>query len=165
MINLFRPVTPDAGRKLITFSLKTMTSITIVEEPDILAQYIAVDTRKRYTKIRGRKMEATQTTDSEDTQEEKVTFESLLADFREIREIQRETTKQMEEANKRLGRYENRYGEMVEHMVKPALVKGFNELGFEVTRAGQNIKIFDAKNNIFTEIDYILEDGDKVIIV
>jgi predicted AAA+ superfamily ATPase len=71
----------------------------------------------------------------------------------------------MVEANRRLGRYENRYGEMVEHMVKPALVKGFNELGFEVTRAGQNFKIFDAKNNIFTEVDYILEDGDKVIVV
>ena len=111
-------------------------------------------------------MEATQThEEEEEEEEEKVTFESLLADFKEIRRIQKEITKQMVEANRRLGRYENRYGEMVEHMVKPALVKGFNELGFEVTRAGQNFKIFDAKNNIFTEVDYILEDGDKVIVV
>ena len=113
------------------------------------------------------------------TYNENLSFKSIMAtlervgtDLDKIKERQDATTKQieantkqMEDANKRLGRYENRYGEMVEHMVKPALVKGFNALGFEVTRAGQNFKIFDAKNNIFTEVDYFLEDGDKVIIV
>ena len=104
----------------------------------------------------------------ENAEQQKETDRIIKATAKQQKETEKqmkETGKQMKETDRRLGLYDNRYGKMLEHMVKPTLVKGFNELGFEVTRAGQNFKIFDAKNNIFTEVDYILEDGDKVIIV
>jgi Holliday junction resolvase-like predicted endonuclease len=54
---------------------------------------------------------------------------------------------------------------MVEHMVKPCLVEKFQELGFEFEKALSDTSIKDRKNNIITEIDITLENGDKVMIV
>jgi hypothetical protein len=66
---------------------------------------------------------------------------------------------------KLIGKLGNRFGEMVEHMVKPNLVKKFRELGYVFTKAYQDATIEDKKNNIITEIDFTLENGDKVMIV
>ena len=77
----------------------------------------------------------------------------------------KETDRQMKETDRRLGLYDNRYGKMLEHMVQPNLVKGFRKLGFNVTKAHQNTRITDEDDKIITEIDFTLEDGNKVILV
>ena len=64
-----------------------------------------------------------------------------------------------------IGKLGNRFGEMVEYMVVPNLIKKFHELGFKFQKAHQNTAISDRKHKIFAEIDITLENGDKVMIV
>jgi hypothetical protein len=58
-----------------------------------------------------------------------------------------------------------RFGEVVEHMIVPNLAAKFRELGFEFTKASQNVKIADREHDIHAEIDAFLENGDKAMIV
>jgi len=97
------------------------------------------------------------------------TFETVWAALQEVAALQKETAKQMEERDRRLdeklGKLGDRFGEMIEHMVMPSLVGKFRELGFEFTKAYPETEIKDIKNNIITEVDITLENGDKVMIV
>jgi hypothetical protein len=77
----------------------------------------------------------------------------------------KETDRRMKETDKKVGELTNRFGRMVEHMVVPNLLTKFKTLGFTFEVATQNYKIADEKNNIFTEVDVFLENGDKVMIV
>jgi hypothetical protein len=99
-------------------------------------------------------------------------FETVWAVLQEVAESQKETdrivketAKQMKETDKKIGNLGDRFGEMVEHMVMPSLVGKFRELGFEFTKAYPETEIKDIKNNIITEVDITLENGDKVMIV
>jgi hypothetical protein len=88
---------------------------------------------------------------------------------KENAERQKETDRQMKESserlNKQLGKLGNRFGEMVEYMVVPNLIAKFHDLGFVFEKAYLDAEIKDKKNNIFTEVDITLENGDKVMIV
>ena len=84
---------------------------------------------------------------------------------REWREEQKQLTRQMKETDKKIGDLGDRFGEMIEHMVMPALVKKFRELGFVFTKAYPEAEYKDVANNIITEVDITLENGDKVMIV
>ncbi|MDR2028564.1 MAG: hypothetical protein LBP93_03390 [Treponema sp.] len=77
----------------------------------------------------------------------------------------KETDRKMKETDRRVGELTNRLGDMVEHMVVPNLLSGFQSLGFEFEVAHKGTEIRDTKNDIFTEIDVFLENGDKVMIV
>jgi hypothetical protein len=84
---------------------------------------------------------------------------------REWREEQKGIARQMKETDKKIGDLGDRFGEMVEHMVMPALVKKFRELGFVFTKAYPEAEYKDVANNIITEVDITLENGEKVMIV
>jgi hypothetical protein len=88
---------------------------------------------------------------------------------RQMKEQMKETDRQMKESaarlDKQLGKLGNRFGEMVEYMIKPNLVEKFRELGYVFTKAYQNTTIEDEKNKIIAEVDITLENGDKVMIV
>jgi hypothetical protein len=87
---------------------------------------------------------------------------------RQMKETDRkmqETARQMKETDRRGGELTNRFGEMVEHMIVPNLVVRFRDLGFEFEKTHRDTEIRDKDNNIFTEIDVFLENGDKVMIV
>jgi len=106
-------------------------------------------------------------------------FESVWALFqenaqgmKELREIQKETARQiqrtdrkMQETDRRLGKLGIRMGEVVEYMVAPNLREKFRELGYDFPQANQNSDVSDRKNKIFLEIDVKLENGDKVMLV
>ena len=96
-------------------------------------------------------------------------FEQVWAALMENREQLKETARQMEERDRKfdekLGKFGDRFGEMIEYMVMPSLVGKFRELGFEFTKAYPETEIRDIKNNIITEVDITLENGDKVMIV
>jgi Holliday junction resolvase len=114
------------------------------------------------------------------THDEKPSFETVWAVLQEVAERQRETERIMKENaerfdqrmkesekrfDKQMGKFGNRLGEIIEYMVKPCLVEKFRELGFEFTRASSQATIEDRKNNIFTEMDIIVENGEKAMIV
>ena len=93
-----------------------------------------------------------------------------MREERERREQERERReqeweRQREETNRIIGKLGGRLGEMVECMVKSNLTEKFRELGFECTKAYPHAEIKDERNNIVTEADITLENGDKVVIV
>jgi hypothetical protein len=56
-------------------------------------------------------------------------------------------------------------GEVVEYMVAPNLREKFRELGYDFPKANPNSDVSDKANNIFLEIDVMLENGDKAMLV
>jgi hypothetical protein len=104
--------------------------------------------------------------------EASLTFERVWELFQETDRKMQETTRKMEETDrqmketdKRVGELTNRFGEVVEHMIVPNLKAKFNELGYAFDRVSRDVEIADRKNNIFTEIDVFLENGDCAMIV
>jgi hypothetical protein len=75
------------------------------------------------------------------------------------------TDRQIKQTDKKVGELTNRFGRMVEHMIVPNLLTQFKALGFTFEVASRNVKITDEKNDISTEIDVFLENGDKAMIV
>jgi len=96
-------------------------------------------------------------------------FEQVWAALQEtdrvIKESQKETDRQIKDINKRFGEYSNRLGEIAEYMVAPNLREKFRELGFNFPRATRNSDVSDYDNDIFMEIDVMLENGDKAMLV
>jgi len=84
---------------------------------------------------------------------------------KEIDRIIKENAERQKETDRQLGKLGNRFGEMVEYMVMPNLVKKFNEFGYVFSKAYPHANIEDYKNNVFVEIDITLENGDKVMLV
>ena len=101
--------------------------------------------------------------------EMKENAERFEREMKEKAEQDKRDKREMEESAKRLdkqlGKLGNRFGEMVEYMVMPNLVKKFRKLGYVFTKAYPHADISDSENNIFVEIDITLENGDKVMIV
>jgi hypothetical protein len=92
-------------------------------------------------------------------------FQKIKESQEEIDRLIKETAQQMKETDRKIGKLGNRFGEVVEFIIRPNLVSQFQELGFEFTRAGPDVKITDPKHGIDLEIDAFLENGDKVMIV
>ena len=84
---------------------------------------------------------------------------------KENAKYQKETDRQMKEYNKRFGDFTNRFGEVVEYMIAPNLLDKFNELGFAFTKISTRSKYRDQDNGLFFEIDYVLENEEKAILV
>jgi hypothetical protein len=77
----------------------------------------------------------------------------------------KENARQMKKTDKKIGDLGKRFGEVVEYLLEPGLIEQFASLGFSFERSHRNTLIRDAKNNIFTEIDIFLENGDRVMAV
>jgi hypothetical protein len=84
---------------------------------------------------------------------------------KEVGKKQKETARQMEEYNKRFGEFTNRLGEVVEYMIAPKLCEKFVDFGLDFPRANRNVYVNDRVNQIFLEIDVMLENGDKAMLV
>jgi chromosome segregation ATPase len=88
--------------------------------------------------------------------------------LKETKQLMRETFDRMDERSKRLdkqlGELSNSFGDMVEHMVIPNLLTKFEQLEFTFTKANRT-EIKDREHDIFTEVDALLENGDKVMAV
>jgi hypothetical protein len=84
---------------------------------------------------------------------------------READERQKEIDRQMKEYNKRFGDFSNRFGEVVEYMIAPNLREKFREQGLDFPETYSNVGVSDYENNIFFEIDVLLGNGDKAMLV
>ena len=103
---------------------------------------------------------------------EQPNFDTVWAILQEVAKSQKETERKFQETDlivknnaKLIGKLGGRFGEMVEHLVVPNLENKFREFGFVFTKSYQHATIKDVKNNIITEIDIALENGEKVMIV
>ncbi|MCL2185977.1 MAG: hypothetical protein FWB86_09030 [Treponema sp.] len=78
---------------------------------------------------------------------------------------QEETARQIQEYNKRFGDFTNRFGEIVEYMIAPNLRERFNDLGLFFPTTSNGFEVSDHKNQIFLEIDFFLQNGEKAMLV
>ena len=86
-------------------------------------------------------------------------------DPRAGRKAGEETGKQMRETDRRLSRFGNRLGEVIEYTIAPNLRQKFKDLGLNFPRANLNTDVSDYDNDIFLEIDIFLENGEKALLV
>jgi hypothetical protein len=96
---------------------------------------------------------------------EGLTFEKVWAALMENRELQKTTDRQLKATGKLIGDLSKRFGESVEYLVAPNLVKKFKKLGFVFEKTHQNTKITDREDRVLAEIDVFLENGDKAMAV
>jgi len=67
--------------------------------------------------------------------------------------------------NKRFEEFTNRFGEVVEYMPAPNMREEFKEHGFIFHQAGPDVKFADDDHGIFFEVDVLLQNGDKAMLV
>ena len=115
-------------------------------------------------------MVATQTTNPQDANP--LTFESVWAGLQEtrqlineLRESQKETDRIVKETSKQMGMLNNRFGEIVEYMVAPNLLKKFREYGFKFHEAMSDRVFSDDGDNTLFEVDVLLQNSDKAMLV
>jgi hypothetical protein len=82
--------------------------------------------------------------------------------IKENARIQKEST---EEFNNKLGAYINLFGDVTEAMIAPKLCEKFEEFGLYFPRANPNVRINDRINKISFEIDIMLENGEKAMLI
>jgi hypothetical protein len=106
-------------------------------------------------------------------------FESVWAALQEVAENQKETDRQLKETarrqeetdrqikeyNKRFGEFTNRFGEVVEYMFAPNLQEKFWEMGLKFHQANPNAVFSDDNKVILFEVDVLLQNGDKAMLV
>jgi len=101
----------------------------------------------------------------ENREQQKETDRQIKESQKEIAERQKETDRQIREINKQVGGYNRRFGEIVEHMVAPNLREKFKEFGLNFPKATANSDVSDSIYNISLEIDIMLENGEKAMLV
>jgi hypothetical protein len=82
-----------------------------------------------------------------------------------IKESKRKYDKRMKDFDRRFGDFTNRFGEVVEYMIAPNLREKFKEFGLSFPQTSTDAYIDDYENNIFLEIDVLLQNGDKAMLV
>ena len=103
------------------------------------------------------------------TYEEALSIEALRAMIQDLAVQQKENERQMKASSKRLdkklSKLGDRFGEMIEHMVRPNLLRRFRELGFDfdiIRPAPWHARVED---RILTEVDVYLENKETAMIV
>ena len=103
---------------------------------------------------------------------EALSFEKVWAMFQEtdrkFQETDRKIEKtrwEIEQTGLQMGYLNNRFGELVEHLVAPSIKEKFLALNFNFEHISQNHKISDKEGHRLAEIDLLLENGDIVIAV
>ena len=109
-------------------------------------------------------------------EQQKKYAEQHNADIIEIRRILKksaeehaERIKEIERINKEtskiVGNLGNRFGEVIESMVEPNLLVKFSELGLDFIKIHHGTKIKDKEGNIIAQVDFSLENDEKVMLV
>jgi len=99
--------------------------------------------------------------------------EELVASQKETDRQLKETERLMKEDSQRLkdelntkiGSLTNLFGDMTEAMVAPKICKKFEEFGLYFPKAHPNSRLDDRVNKISFEVDIILENGDKAMLI
>jgi hypothetical protein len=87
--------------------------------------------------------------------------------MQEVTEQQKEIQKIMEETRKQIDKLgKDRFSEVMDYMIFPAVVARFKELGysFHIEFEG-NFKVKDKNRNLITEIDAYLENETTIVVI
>lgn len=91
---------------------------------------------------------------------------------RQMKESRQEADRRMQETDRliksvarQLGEYGNRLCEFVQEMVRPAVVKLFQERGLPVHQVLSNLTAYDDNRQFIMEIDLLVVDTDTIIAV
>jgi hypothetical protein len=84
--------------------------------------------------------------------------------IKELRESQKETDRIVKETSKQIGSLHNRFGEIVEYMVAPNLREKFWDMGLKFNQANTDA-VFSENKVVLFEVDILLENGDKAMLV
>jgi hypothetical protein len=114
-----------------------------------------------------------------------ISFEDVKELFREVARQSQETDKKIQETDKQLKETDrqlmemfkktdkkisqlgDRIGELIESMVEGGIVKKFNELNysFNFKQCSRHVEFYNDELHISGEIDFLLENGDTVLLV
>ncbi|MDR0608637.1 MAG: DUF3782 domain-containing protein [Planctomycetaceae bacterium] len=93
-------------------------------------------------------------------------IKEVAEQHKEIQKETKELQKGLKDLSKQMGTLGNRFGEVTEHMVFPAVVARFNELGYHFHKEFEgNFKVINQKNQIIAEIDAYLENSTTIAVV
>jgi len=81
------------------------------------------------------------------------------------RQLKEDTQRLKEELNIKIGALTNLFGDLTEGMVAPKICEKFNEFGFNFIRANPNPSLNDKINGISLEVDIMLENSDKAMLI
>ena len=100
---------------------------------------------------------------------EKPNYDTVWAVLQEVAKNQKETDRILKEKasilNAQIGSLTNLFGDFTLGMVAPKLREKFKEFGLVFPKANPNSVIDDTINNICLEVDIMLENGDKAMLV
>jgi hypothetical protein len=108
-------------------------------------------------------MVATQTANPRDANPP--TFESVWAALQETDRIIKEVGEKQKKTDELIGNLTNLFGHFTESMIAPALCEKFREFGYIFERNNTRVRFSDHKNGISFEVDAMLENGDKAMLV
>jgi hypothetical protein len=94
----------------------------------------------------------------------KVTLDDIQENFDRIQKSQDEAWKAIKETQRNIGGLNNSMGSLVEHFMITGLPQKFKKLGFTFDRI-TTVKWADGENNIYAEIDGLLENGKQALVV
>jgi chromosome segregation ATPase len=92
-------------------------------------------------------------------------FKETDKKFQETDKQFKETERAVREASRIVGNLGNKLGIVVEHLVLANIKDKFNALGYEFTKAGPGVLIEDRKNQIITQVDAMLENGEYALAI
>jgi len=105
----------------------------------------------------------------ETAQQQKETERTIDRIVKETAISQKETDRILKEKgielNAQIGSLTNLFGDFTVGMIAPKLREKFTDYGFIFPKSSPNVIIEDIKNNISLEVDILLENGDKAMLV
>jgi hypothetical protein len=81
------------------------------------------------------------------------------------RQLKEDTQRLKEDLNIKIGSLTNLFGDLTEGMIAPKICEKFNEFGFSFLKAGPNPRYTDEANGISFEVDIMLENSDKAMLI
>ena len=96
-------------------------------------------------------------------------FDTVWTILQEVAKSQKEFDRILKESkedfNTRLGSLTNLFGDFTLGMIAPKLRNKFSEFGIIFLKSTKEVEIDDKENKISLEIDILLENGDKAMLV
>jgi hypothetical protein len=90
-------------------------------------------------------------------------------EMEKLKEIQKETARGLKEfqesAKNSIGSLTNLFGDVTEAMIAPKICEKFEEFGLSFLRANPNVRFNDRVNGISFEVDIMLENGEKAMLI
>jgi hypothetical protein len=96
-------------------------------------------------------------------------MQETIQGIKELRESQKETDRILKEyaesTNNSIGNLTNLFGDVTEAMIAPKICEKFEEFGLIFPQANPNARFNDRVNKISFEVDIMLENGDKAMLI